>query len=357
MEKKIILYAKDCVKIENKIYFISLNMNLIFSIDINDNKIELITHIPNISFLYDELMGAIDICENKLVIAPNKTNEIWIYDIDKREWNNIERDEFAHIGTGGMLQIVKYNNYMYLIGSSYPAIIKLDVSKMKAEYIKEPFIEKVKKMGELKDAFFRTHHAVRGEWLYLASCVDNTVLKFNLKTNEYKWLSIGSDDNKFSGIVYSLNDFWLSPRTTEKIIKWDGMNGIKEISLPAEYRNKSSNYFLGVCFDGESIIFPNILEANSVKINIHSNKMDKDASRYMMMKQLGDSEIISESEDGCLEYIRDGKIIFRGKLEVSFNILQEFLTRNDLKIYNKLKVYTEGGVFALNNYINYITGY
>mgnify|MGYP003359352554 CR=1 FL=1 len=113
---------------------------------------------------------------------------------------------------------------MYLIGSSYPAIIKLDVSKMKAEYIKEPFIEKVKKMGELKDAFFRTHHAVRGEWLYLASCVDNTVLKFNLKTNEYKWLSIGSDDNKFSGIVYSLNDFWLSPRTTEKIIKWDGMN-------------------------------------------------------------------------------------------------------------------------------------
>lgn len=71
-------------------------------------------------------------------------------------------------------------------------------------------------MGELKDAFFRTHHAVRGEWLYLASCVDNTVLKFNLKTNEYKWLSIGSDDNKFSGIVYSLNDFWLSPRTTEK---------------------------------------------------------------------------------------------------------------------------------------------
>lgn len=135
------------------------------------------------------------------------------------------------------------------------------------------------------------------------------------------------------------------------------MNGIKEISLPAEYRNKSSNYFLGVCFDGESIIFPNMLEANSVKINIHSNKMDKDASRYMMMKQLGDSEIISESEDGCLEYIRDGKIIFRGKLEVSFNILQEFLTRNDLKIYNKLKVYTEGGVFALNNYINYITGY
>ena len=58
--------------------------------------------------------------------------------------------------------------------------------------------------------------------------------------------------------------------------------------------------------------------------------MDKDASRYMMMKQLGDSEIISESEDGCLEYIRDGKIIFRGKLEVSFNILQEFLTRNEL---------------------------
>ncbi len=85
-------------------------MNLIFSIDINDNKIELITHIPNISFLYDELIGAIDICENKLVIAPNKTNEIWIYDIDKREWNNIERDEFAHVGTGGMLQIVKNNN-------------------------------------------------------------------------------------------------------------------------------------------------------------------------------------------------------------------------------------------------------
>lgn len=54
-------------------------------------------------------MGAIDIYGNKLVIAPNKINEIWTYDIDKREWNNIEREKLAHIGTGGMLQIVKYD--------------------------------------------------------------------------------------------------------------------------------------------------------------------------------------------------------------------------------------------------------
>lgn len=353
MNDAISMSVKDCCKVGERIYFVSSDMNLVFSINMESDNLDIIGTIPSRSFVENELFGAISILKNKIVLAPYQEPDIWVYDLKNGNWTLVPKKYIQHMGTGGVLQIVNYGQLVFLIGASYPAIIKLDTETLEVQYIEKPFIDKQEKVKKVNDAFFRSHFVVKNEWLYLASCIDNTVLKFNLQTDDYSWVSIGNYNYRFSGIATDGKNFWLSPRTNETIIKWDGMEKIKEIQLPDIYKEKF-NYFLGICYDGKKILLPNMLECKSIEINPIDDTINILPEQYMLMKQVNQNEIVSVLYNGELRYIKNNQIIYNRMLSVEREKIEKFCRKKGKELYTLGNVYNEGNLYTLNNFIDYI---
>ena len=118
-----ILLAKDCTQSENDYYFVADELNLLFKLNIKNNQIEIVDSIPEKIVVQKDLMGAICIYGRELYIAPYITQKIWIYNLDTKKWTGLLRKNLEHIGAGGMMQAFVYEEKIYMIGTSYPAII------------------------------------------------------------------------------------------------------------------------------------------------------------------------------------------------------------------------------------------
>lgn len=355
MDNSIILHAKDCVKAGDTFYFISSKMNLIFSANMTTDEVAIVDILPEKTGLCEDFSGAISAYQNnKLVITPNKSDTIWIYDLQSKEWQGIHRKNLAHVGSGGMLQIIENGDNYYFVGSSYPAIINLNFATMELKYIMEPFEDKKSMIPQPKDAFFRSHHARVGDFLYLASCLDNTVLRYNLSTNEYRWMSVGNSENKYSGIVYDGEKFWLAPRSNGKIVKWDGNLGVDTVDLPMAFA-KENNYFLGICFDGKKIILPNLIEENTVIVNKTDNKSNLIPIRYSMMKQFDNGDLVSEDYLGNFAYLHNGKQLYGKKICISKSEIEDIYEAKRASIFRGNNPYKEDCLFGLESFVKDLT--
>ena len=99
------LLVHRCTYWKGKLYCITRSHNLLFSVDLQDGKIELIDVIPERDILESYLPGYMSVWNNKLIISPNKTNKIWIYDFISKYWNSYPIKEYDHWGSGGIYQV------------------------------------------------------------------------------------------------------------------------------------------------------------------------------------------------------------------------------------------------------------
>lgn len=352
MKHSVKLLAKDCTQKDNIIYFVAQKMNLLYSLDMITNKIMLVDCIPEEAAIVDQMCGAITVYDNKLILAPNKNKKIWIYDLSQKKWKTIIRKDLECYGPGGMLQIIDWKDSIYIVGSSYPSIIKLKKDTEEITYIEGPYIEK-KKIALINDAYFRSQHALKGNKAYFASCVDNYVLEFDLDTEEYKWIMVGGKECRYSGIVFDGNDFWLSPRTRSSVVKWDRKNKFVEIPLPTDY-NLEINYFLGICYDGQKIILPCMIDTNSAYFD-RCGKIKSVSKKFAFAKQIDSVDVMCQNYDGNFVIIHDGEIVYEKKLYFDMTELEKFFIKKGKKIFADSTTFMEGEIFSLDSFLDFVS--
>lgn len=349
-DTKVKLLVKDCAKDGNIFYFIASEMNLIFSLDVTSLEIKIVSMIPEKVSVKKEYLGSITVYQDELYIGSIETKDIWIYNLKKNEWKKLERKDLPHIGTGGLLQSFVYKNWIYMLGSSYPAIIKINSETKKMIYIEKPFEEKEK--DNIDDAFFRAQHVIKDDVLFIPCCLDNTVLLFNLNTEEYEWHKVGSENNRYSGITFDGKNFWLSPRLNSPIVMWDGEKSIREFQLSYEY-SVSQIYFGGCSKSGNNILFWNFVNNDSIRISIDTQTLEKDNNKYSLVKEFGDLTVF-QKENGKFEIYKDDAKIFSLNLEMDYKVIKDFYKTYDLSLWQDNKIYIEGQLFSLENYLGII---
>lgn len=301
-----IFLAEDCVEVEEKMYFISKYMNIIFSLDTIDGKVSMVSCLPEHDAFDSRLGAKILSWRNELIFAPMKAQKIWRYNLETKRWKGYERK--AYIDETEMFEAIIYGDTAFIIGSNYPAIIRIDLVSDKMTYIDEPYrFLKEKKIG-MNDSYFRTSYARIGSWIFLASCLDNMVLKFDLESLEYKWLEIGSKGNCYSGISWDGEYFWLAPRKGTPLVRWNGENEITEFALPAEVDDRALN-FLGVVCMGDEIILPGFTAKYSLIMNKNKGgKFEKIQGQYLFYKEMSNGKVISCSTAGELVIVQKNQV-------------------------------------------------
>lgn len=301
--------AGDCVIAENTIFYLLRDLNLVCKKKIDTGEMELYPGVPEGKAFGKQMASRIMIWEKELVFIPRSAKAIWISDMGLHNWKRIKYETAAE----GMhkeyatLQAFFYENRLYIIGSDYPAIMCLD-SEKNLTYIREPYQRFMPGIDMMREFFFRKAFAIRKNIIYLASCRDNFVLKLWLDTYTYEWIEVGTKGNRYVGIAFDGEYFWLAPRCNDSpIVKWDGDKMVEEITLWDDFKC-ARRPFLGVLNVGSGILFPGYEQKNSLFVS-KQGKMERVEGQYVFYNESDKGDFFVQCVNGTLLHILQDKNI------------------------------------------------
>ena len=243
----------SCTNVEEEIFFVSSDVNLLCAFNVENKKIRFIDHCPDEIFSQSSLYGNIIYDNNKLILAPLMAKNIWVYDFSNSHWGSIDLPENIANISFKFFGMVQFGNNIFFLGHYYKGILCVDIDDKSVQEIPINIIDDGK-----EGALFLWDYVIRDKWCYLPSLKSNQVVVLNLETKEVEYRSIGDKKNKYVGLTWDGSYFWLAPRLNGKYVRWDGDTDVTEYSLPEEFNNEDF-YFIGAYMDGYNVVFPGMV--------------------------------------------------------------------------------------------------
>ena len=300
MERNVKIYMEDCELVGDKIYFFSRDWNGLYILDYKSKEIKLIGIMPEEHILSRRLCAGIVHCHEMLVLVPMTAKKIWIYSLENRQWRGLERKYVTENDCcKEIFRAIKYKEYLFFIGSNYPAIIRMNIETYNLEYLTEPynFLESKKNPSE---CYFISDYAIQNNYLLVASCLNNYVLQLNMDTFEFEWFEVGNKDYCYSGIAWDGEYYWLSPRRGTPIVKWDGKAKAEYYFLPEGFDNTIYN-FLGIQYHNGKLIFPGMMQDKTLIADVKSlNDVEVRREQYTFFRCSKKDGELSQTVDGLL---------------------------------------------------------
>ncbi len=331
-EHNCVVIEDFCIK-DRKVLFVARDMNLICELDLDRGITDILGNIPSERIMMQRAVSKIDIWKNEIIFVPLNSDKIMIYNTEKQEWSDIAVD--AKCERLKFFQTILFEDVLFLFGSLYPSIIKLDLITKQLTYYEEMFNELPEDFVEKGKAFFRCDYATVGSKVYFATCCGNLVLEFDLRTTDYSWYSVGNTGNEYSGIAWDGEYFWLSPRENTPVVRWDGKSDVKEMKLPQGVEG-TNGLFLGVAVYQGDIIFPAMTPRKTVIIHKKSESdIEVADTAYSCYKVLSDSHRVVQDEYGRM-FIDENGIERCYNNCLSDEVLQEYFDENKEQILLEL---------------------
>lgn len=274
----------------NKAYFVCFEANVILKMDLFDLSIDVLDSYPDENFDNVGLFGNLLYVNNKLVLVPLMANRIWIFDIATSKWDSINLDESINGLRAKFFGAIPYDKYVYLLGHYYEGIIRLDLSNKSIELIPIHISRDIE-----NDGLFMWDYCMDNNLCYIPSLLTNQVYILNLENGSINVRDIGSNKNRYAGITWDGQFYWLAPRRNGSYVRWDGKDGFIEFDLPNGFENDEF-YFLGVYMDGDEVVFPGMIgKSMTLRFNKESPTDVKIINEgYSFYKSIDDTQILQD---------------------------------------------------------------
>lgn len=279
-----------CVDGDNA-WFAAESFNGLYYMDLKTYQKKLLGVFPNAVKFQFRLYSTIKKYKNKLLCVPMAADNITIYDIDTNQFHELHLRKNAWI-TDHMfdplrkfLAVVPYEKWMFIVGCSYPAIIRLDMETEEMVYFTEWVEDLQKFILDKTNVYFRYDTVIQGHTFLIASCIANVVMSFDLQSCKHKFIQIEGCDHGFNGLAFDGENYWLGPRKQDEIIKWNPAAEVKTTVLqyPKGYGSVNYNCISMIYFKDEIWFVPGMTNM-FLKINPKTNEM-------VCMKRWKDEEI------------------------------------------------------------------
>lgn len=339
------LVSEGCIKVNDELIMVARGMNLIYKVDIEKGKLVILGSIPDENLDAGRVGGEILKYEDEIVFLPMNARHINIYDTCKKKWRHIEFEEIKDCYLDKFFSGVIYGKYLYMIGSKYPAIVKVNLqNNCDIKYIKIPY----EIMDHEKDdCFIRRDIVVVDEKLYMASCVNNYVFELDLKSENIKKYEVCDKSKTFSGIAYDGRDYWLASRRNREVYRWNLLDEKVECFDFGKDKD-DSRCFGGVVFDGKQIVVYGMEGNKSIIINPQADNIVEDASEinesFSFVKIINDNSY-SMTFDGKLVEVKsfdDLSKMNSVSVLVEENSIYEYIKKNGAIVHENPFLSLEG---------------
>ena len=346
----ITILAEDGITVGSSMYFVATDMPVLYKIDCRTKEIVCAGIMYNESISLKQASRKIVKWGEELVIVPYNASHIYFYNTITGEMSAIDYpgwDEYNYM----YIEAFAYDDKVIMIGAFAKNIIELNMLT-KEIVIRNNYFEII---NNPEDLFCRSGYVVHNNYLFIGLAVSNSVLKINLKTWEDSVLEIGDGDNRFSGIAYDGNNFWLTARRGKKVIKWAGNSEYEVINLPFDVSEEKCN-FGGVYYYDNRIWIHGFEGGYSAIIDPKSELfIDYNERRYRFFRNVDNECIIRQDWDGVV-YLCTNNNEMRYDFEISKEMLMKIKMMFDKKsIFGKNNIANENDIFGIDEFVEMIS--
>lgn len=227
----------------------------------------------------------------KVVFSPHSAEHIAIFDYESKLFTYLDIKDCKkgynenYRSTGKFAESFKYGSFVYMLGYSYPAILKLDIRTLEITYITN-WIDEVNKYVKNGDewGYFSKGYLLQNNKVILPLGCMCGLLELNLMTNDTRLICLPISIKKIGGIAsFDLEKIWITPRgkNIDKIVIWDIKNNEYLEKLLPNCFSKYGSYYAPIRIGEKIYIFPefegHVYEINekemSIKISVELDKI------------------------------------------------------------------------------------
>lgn len=238
------LVFESCVKLGSDIWFSSCDYNGLYRYNLCDKNVERILNFPNEKQKQECLYYEMCKYRNKLIFIPCWANHISIFDLESSNLEQIEiprcykQNKVYH----DFMEAAVYYDSLYLIGCTYPGIIKVN---LETHEIIKVYELKEKNAKRSEGIYFGSKIVQTENYLYIPCCYKNAILLYDMKTDKVSYFEIGEKLNQYTQIVKDNQKFYLITRNTNEVFLWD--EEVKEsIKLNVNFKKKYRDALLRI---------------------------------------------------------------------------------------------------------------
>lgn len=202
---------------------------------------------------------------NQLIFSPGTAGNIAIYDLETdlisyiplkyKEYNYRENQDGAKFWN-----IFRHHTNVYLLGYSYPAIVKVDMKSKKVTYITD-WVKLVEENIEIGDdnGYFGDGYVIVDDLALVSVGCMNAVLTINLKTDCTTLRILNVPMKGIGGIASEDGEnIWMVGKgnITNRVCRWNMQTGrIDEYLLPDEDEHIVDPFFAPVCIGSKVFLW------------------------------------------------------------------------------------------------------
>lgn len=274
----------NMVEEDGKIWAALLNRNGICEIDKATRRARICKVFEGEPLIKDFLYSNVEKVGNYLVFSPWDAENIAIYDLKNisvtyLSLKNFEKNLKENRDGAKFWNIVRYQSNVYLLGYSYPAIVRINTDVMAVEYITD-WVEAVEESIEQGDnsGYFGDGYVVVGDLALLPVGCTNAILELNMKTSTTKLRKLNVSMKGIGGIASADGEIiWLVGRgdKTNRVSCWNRRaNAVKEIPLKEEDESAIAPFYAPICGASKVFLMPSTASC-IYEINIETGEISK----------------------------------------------------------------------------------
>lgn len=228
-------------KEKNSLFFVPENTGLshdLYQMDLETGTVERVMTFPGLpNDMHDSYIG-IKKVQNSIILIPYNTEDIYIYDIEKKQGKKLVLNK---VQKSDMLfsEAIEYKDKLFLIPQCYPAVVSLNVNSLEVQEYEDcvkPFL----KDGEYIPLFIWAYFK-KEQYLYLASCNNSKILIFNMEDGSFEIKKIGNYLYGYTNMIFDGESFWLAAYKKNRIVRWKEETGeTEEYTYPITENQKTN---------------------------------------------------------------------------------------------------------------------
>jgi len=215
----------------SRLWFTDMNLNELFSYDPVSDLMSSVCVIKEEDESKGRLFGPIIPYCNEVILIPCSAGNVYRVNIVNGKYLQVKLDvpdltkHKDYLPDCKFLSAFLNRDAIWMVGSTYPAIIKYDLLLNKMFYFSDWIYSLERHINWPEDnAWFRKAF-LKENSIYAPCCKANVVLVFDIESNQYRIIEVGDSEANFSGICFDGKKFWLSSRHKNGVYRWNMESG------------------------------------------------------------------------------------------------------------------------------------
>ncbi len=306
---------------DNALFFVPADVGYehdLYRMDLESGTVDKIMTFPGSSGLNWASYYGIKKVQNKIILAPYNTEDVYIYDLDRRQAIKIILSESE--GRKMLFDgVEEYEGKVFLLPRCYPAIVSIDLQNYEVCEFREciaPFL-----LEDKNEILFALAYYRKEQYLYLANCNESKIIIFNMENGSFEIKEIGNLSYGYSHMIYDGEDFWLSAYSVNRVVRWNEKTGdVREYIYPIEHNQSMDGISDGFLNSKDYIIVCYFLSADIVFINKSTGECRRNRKIEDALVQIEKEAVDGTFSFSLVEALNEKKAVLLNSKNCSVNI-------------------------------------